>query len=88
MTDAAGETRTGIKIVDQASHETTDINFPGLTPSFIDLQQFEKKLRKLVKPGRWFVVAGSLPVGISLDFFAFFAEQIQPLSANLTMEYP
>ncbi len=64
-----GETRTGIKIVDQASHETTDINFPGLEPSFPDLRQFEKKLRKLVKPGRWFVVAGSLPAGISLDFF-------------------
>jgi 1-phosphofructokinase len=64
-----GETRTGIKIVDQATHETTDINFPGLEPTFPDLQQFEKTLRKLVKPGRWFVIAGSLPAGISLDFF-------------------
>lgn len=64
-----GETRTGIKIVDQESHETTDINFPGLTPSFPELQQFETKLRKLIRPDRWFVVAGSLPAGISLDFF-------------------
>lgn len=64
-----GETRTGIKIVDEATRETTDLNFPGLEPTFADLQQFEKTLRKLVKPGRWFVVAGSLPVGISPDFF-------------------
>ncbi|NQX02829.1 1-phosphofructokinase, partial [bacterium] len=64
-----GETRTGIKIVDEATRETTDLNFPGLEPTFADLQQFEKILRKLVKPGRWFVVAGSLPIGISPDFF-------------------
>lgn len=73
-----GETRTGIKIVDQRSKETTDINFPGLTPTFPELQQFEKKLRKLVKPGRWFVIAGSLPAGISLDFF----EEILALIKN------
>ncbi len=64
-----GETRTGIKIVDEATRETTDINFPGLEPTLAELQQFEKKLRKLVKPDRWFVLAGSLPVGISPDFF-------------------
>ncbi|WP_411846149.1 1-phosphofructokinase [Roseibacillus persicicus] len=66
----AGETRTGIKIVDEGSKETTDINFPGLEPSFADVQLFEKRLRKLIQPGRWFVLAGSLPVGISLDFFS------------------
>ena len=64
-----GETRTGVKIVDEATRETTDINFPGLEPTFAELQAFEKKLRKLVKPDRWFVLAGSLPVGISPDFF-------------------
>jgi 1-phosphofructokinase len=65
----SGETRTGIKIVDLATHETTDINFPGLEPTFVDLQSFENKLRKLVKPGQWFVIAGSLPSGITVDFF-------------------
>lgn len=64
-----GETRTGIKIVDEATRETTDINFPGLEPTLAEFQMFEKKLRKLVKPGRWFVVSGSLPQTLSLDFF-------------------
>lgn len=64
-----GETRTGVKIIDETSHETTDINFPGLEPTFVELQLFEKKLRKLIKPDRWFVVAGSLPAGISTNFF-------------------
>ncbi len=64
-----GATRIGIKIVDQTSHETTDINFPGLTPSLRELEQFEEKLRSLLIPGRWFVVAGSLPGGVNLEFF-------------------
>ena len=64
-----GETRTGIKILDQSSNETTDINFPGLAPSILNLQQLRETLLKLIKPGRWFVVAGSLPAGVSLDFF-------------------
>ncbi len=65
----SGETRTGIKIVDAAACETTDLNFPGLEPSRADLEQFEKKLNTLVKPGCWFVLAGSLPSGIGPDFF-------------------
>lgn len=64
-----GETRTGIKIVDVSSRETTDINFPGLTPTADEVRAFEEKLRSLVKPGRWFVLAGSLPEGFSIGFF-------------------
>lgn len=64
-----GETRTGIKIVDQSSIKTTDLNFQGLAPSPSDIRKFTEKLHKLIKPGRWFVVAGSLPEGFSLDFF-------------------
>ncbi|MFT3992275.1 MAG: 1-phosphofructokinase [Luteolibacter sp.] len=73
-----GETRTGIKLVDTASHETTDINFPGLQPTFEEIRKFEKKLRSLVRPGRWFVLAGSLPAGFNLDFF----EEILALIKN------
>ncbi len=64
-----GGTRTGIKIVDEATRETTDINFPGLLPTLAELQRFEKKLRQLILPDRWFVLAGSLPAGFSPDFF-------------------
>src|SRR5690606_17552648 len=65
----SGETRTGIKIIDESSRETTDINFPGLEPSFSEMRRFESKLRKLVRKDRWFVIAGSLPAGISVGFF-------------------
>lgn len=64
-----GETRTGIKIIDETARETTDINFPGLAPGMAEGHALEQKLRSLVSPGRWFVLAGSLPAGISLQFF-------------------
>jgi len=65
----SGKTRTGIKIVGESTRETTDINFPGPEPSAADLQALRAKLHSLVNPGRWFVVAGSLPVGVSLEDF-------------------
>jgi len=64
-----GETRTGIKIVNESNRQTTDINFPGLEPTLEQLSDFENKIRKLIKPGRWFVLSGSLPRGVSVDFF-------------------
>lgn len=64
-----GETRTGLKIVNESNRQTTDINFPGLEPSLEQLHDFETALRKLIKPGRWFVLAGSLPRGVSIDYF-------------------
>lgn len=65
-----GETRTGIKIVAETPRETTDLNFPGLQPTAAELRELEEKLRNLVRPGRWFVLAGSLPAGVGSDFFA------------------
>ena len=64
-----GETRTGIKIIDESTRETTDINFPGLEPSLRDFRKFEERLRELVRPDRWFVLAGSLPQGIGVEYF-------------------
>lgn len=64
-----GETRTGIKIIDESTRETTDINFPGLQPSLRDFKRFEIRLRELVRPDRWFVLAGSLPQGFGVEYF-------------------
>lgn len=65
-----GETRAGLKIVDEGRRETTDINFPGLAPSAADQRALAGKIRSLVRPGRWFVLAGSLPAGLGPGFLA------------------
>jgi 1-phosphofructokinase len=64
-----GETRTGIKIIDESTNETTDINFPGLQPSEVDIRVLKTLLSELVEPGRWFVLGGSLPAGIEVEVF-------------------
>lgn len=64
-----GETRTGIKIIDQSLDQTTDINFPGLSPGPRHLQALEETLLTLARPGRWFVLAGSAPAGLDADVF-------------------
>ena len=65
-----GETRTGIKIVEESTRENTDINFPGAKPSAQDFGNLLEKVEQLATPGRWFVVAGSLPDGISVADFS------------------
>jgi 1-phosphofructokinase len=58
----AGQTRTGIKIVDPVLHQTTDINFPGAAASAGDLAAFAQQLSLL--DADCFVLAGSLPPGV------------------------
>lgn len=58
----AGQTRTGIKIVDPVLRQTTDINFPGPAASPADQAAFNQQLSLL--DASCFVLAGSLPPGI------------------------
>lgn len=81
-----GETRTGIKIIDDSCRETTDINFPGLEPSLAELGQLESKLKNMVMPGRWFVVAGSLPPGVSVDFLRSLLSMLKQAGARVAVD--
>ena len=58
-----GSTRTGIKIVDEVASATTDINFSGFHVDDDDLRALEDVVAGVVAPGRWVVLAGSLPAG-------------------------
>jgi 1-phosphofructokinase len=64
-----GETRTGIKIVDDARLQTTDVNFPGSPPGPADVERLLDDLRKLANTNEWFVLAGSVPAGVSPDLY-------------------
>lgn len=63
-------TRTGIKIVDPDFGQTTEINFPGLTPSAADLAALRVELLRLAaESAGWFVLGGSLPPGVPETFY-------------------
>ncbi len=57
-----GATRIGIKISDPIKQQTTDINFPGLSPSRAEVQSLFRSLAKVqaAKPC-WFALGGSVP---------------------------
>lgn len=65
----AGQTRTGIKIIDEVSRRTTDINFPGEQPTPADIEALFTILDELALENEWFVLAGSLPGGVSPEIY-------------------
>lgn len=65
-----GATRTNIKIVDEASHQTTEINMPGLAPTSQAYQQLLGTLEDLALSCEWFVLSGNLPPGLPAETYA------------------
>lgn len=59
-----GATRINVKIVEN-SDQVTDLNFPGIQVNEPELIAFEKTLFELAKDHELFVIAGSLPQGVS-----------------------
>jgi 1-phosphofructokinase len=65
----AGQTRIGVKVSDEVLHQTTDINFPGETPSPADFARLFEILAELGASHEWFVLSGSIPRGVSADVY-------------------
>ena len=65
-----GETRTNVSIVTQSNDRYIKVNEKG--PQIDAARQAEllQKIDQLAKPGDWWVIAGSLPPGISADYYA------------------
>ncbi len=66
----AGQTRIGVKVSDESLHQTTDINFPGETPSPADIARFFEILAELGEKHEWFVLSGSIPRGVPAGIYA------------------
>jgi 1-phosphofructokinase family hexose kinase len=64
-----GQTRIGVKISDMALHQTTDINFPGETPTQADVDSLFEILCDLAPKHEWFVLSGSIPAGVSAGIY-------------------
>lgn len=64
-----GRTRINVKLVDTARHETTDINLATAPPAPGCVEALERRIAELARPGRWCVLAGSLPPGVDPSFY-------------------
>lgn len=82
----SGETRTCIKIVDTQSNETTDFNLPGPAPCIQQCAALKDRLLDLAVPGRWFVIAGSLPTGVDTMFLADLIRALRVAGAKVAVD--
>ncbi|USH01049.1 1-phosphofructokinase [Grimontia kaedaensis] len=62
----AGASRTNVKLVEEPGR-VTDLNFPGIAVSEDAVQKLERVLHTLAETHDVFVIAGSLPSGISTE---------------------
>lgn len=59
-----GDTRINVKIVEKSGN-VSDLNFPGVTITEAEIAKFEHTLFKLAETHDVFVIAGSLPKGVT-----------------------
>jgi 1-phosphofructokinase len=65
----AGQTRIGVKVIDEVQRQTTDINFPGQMPSLADVEHLFDILQELAARTEWFALSGSIPAGVSSGIY-------------------
>lgn len=82
----AGETRTNVSIVTQSGGHYIKVNEKGPLVEAAKQQELLKKIDSLANPGDWWVLAGSLPPGISNDFYARIVDVLNQHKANAILD--
>jgi len=71
-----GATRINVKLV-EANSQVSDINFPGVSVTAAAIVEFENMLFNLSLSHDVFIIAGSLPIGVSPEVCANWIEKLQ-----------
>lgn len=82
----AGRPRINVKLVDTARHETTDINLATSLPGAADVAALQQRIVELAAPGRWFVLAGSLPPGVEVSFYRRVTRALHAVGARVALD--
>lgn len=81
-----GETRIGIKVHDSRLEQTTDINFPGLSPDGTRLQELFDTVVELAGTAAVVVLAGSLPGSVPPAEFGQLVGTIRKRGAEVVVD--
>jgi 1-phosphofructokinase len=77
-----GATRINVKIVEK-SGQVSDLNFPGVTVKEDEIKQLEQTLFTLANSHDVFVIAGSLPQGVSTKQLACWIDILQKMGKKV-----
>ena len=81
-----GSTRIGVKIVDEANQQTTDLNMPGLTPPPEAIETLFKTIERLAESCEWFVLSGTLPAGVAPTTYARLIELLNSYGRKVVLD--
>ena len=80
-----GSTRINVKLVEE-SGEVSDVNFPGVQVTPIAIEQFERTLFELATDHDYFVIAGSLPKGVSPALCASWIQKLHDMGKKVLFD--
>jgi len=81
-----GRTRIGVKIVDEASQQTTDINMPGLPPPAEALDTLHMIIDRLATTCDWFVLSGTLPPEVPASTYATLINRLKGYGKQIVLD--
>ncbi|GEA60812.1 1-phosphofructokinase [Vibrio comitans] len=83
--EVEGATRINVKLV-EGNGKVSDINFPGVQVTQNDIERFEGTLFELAKHHDYFVIAGSLPQGVSPQLCATWIKKLHALDKKVLFD--
>ncbi|RYH09645.1 1-phosphofructokinase [Tropicimonas sp. IMCC6043] len=82
-----GRTRMNVKLVDRIRELVTEINYPGIRASEESVAEAMAQVDRLADEGvRWFVLAGSLPRGVSPDIYRHLIEALKAKDCKVVLD--
>ena len=84
LLDVAGETRINVTIKSDGEH--IKVNDSGPKISQADQLRMLTKIKSYAKPNDWWVLAGSLPQGIAMNFYAQLIEVLQAAGSKVVLD--
>jgi len=81
-----GKTRVNVKIIDEVSHNITDINFPGPAASPADLARLEQRIDVLLADHDCFVLSGSTPAGVPPSYYADLIRRLKAAGKRVVLD--
>lgn len=81
-----GETRTNVSVVTEAHDHYLKVNEPGPSITSSEQEMLIEKITHLSRPGDFWVLAGSLPPGLSTKIYAQLIDIIQGAGAKVILD--